>query len=160
MLLRQHDLGDGAAVHGEGLEELRPRAHGLGVLHDDAHAPRAGAVGDLNPVPTVTWWGAEEGQRDGVMERPNQGREKETVEQRTDPKPESKERGGSWREQGGGCGEGGVGGRGTEQRVRDRNEDRERQEFPGGAGVKNLALSLLWLRFDTWPRNFHMQQAL
>ena len=25
--------------------------------------------------------------------------------------------------------------------------------------VRDLALSLLWLRFDPWPRNFHMLQA-
>lgn len=55
MLLREHDLGDGAAVHGEGLEELRPGAHGLGVLHNDPHTPRAGAIGNLDPVPAVTW---------------------------------------------------------------------------------------------------------
>ena len=35
-------------------------------------------------------------------------------------------------------------------------------EFPGGLEVKDLALSLLWLRlllwhrFDPWPRNFRM----
>ena len=39
VLLREHDLGDRAAVHGEGLEELRPRAHRLGMLHNDPHAP-------------------------------------------------------------------------------------------------------------------------
>lgn len=55
MFLRQHDLGDGAAVDGEGLEELRPRAHRLRVLDDDPHSPGAGAVRDLNPVPAVTW---------------------------------------------------------------------------------------------------------
>ena len=33
------------------------------------------------------------------------------------------------------------------------------QEFPGGLVVKDLALSLLWLRFDPWPRNFCMLQA-
>ena len=27
-------------------------------------------------------------------------------------------------------------------------------EFPGGLAVKDLASSLLWLRFDPWPRNF------
>ena len=30
------------------------------------------------------------------------------------------------------------------------------QEFPGGLEVKDLELSLLWLRFDLWPGNFHM----
>ena len=30
------------------------------------------------------------------------------------------------------------------------------REFPGGPAVKDLALSLLWLRFDPWPRNFHI----
>ena len=35
-------------------------------------------------------------------------------------------------------------------------------EFPGGLVVKDLMLSLLWLRslpwcgFDPWPENFHM----
>ena len=28
------------------------------------------------------------------------------------------------------------------------------EEFLGGLVVKDLALSLLWLRFDPWPRNF------
>lgn len=55
VLLRQHDLGDGAAVHGEGLEELGARAHRLGVLHDHPHHARAGAVGDLDPVAAVAW---------------------------------------------------------------------------------------------------------
>ena len=32
-------------------------------------------------------------------------------------------------------------------------------EFPGGLEVKDSALSLLWLRFDLWPRNFCMPQA-
>ena len=27
-------------------------------------------------------------------------------------------------------------------------------EFPGGQAVKDLALSLLWFRFDPWTRNF------
>ena len=30
------------------------------------------------------------------------------------------------------------------------------QEFPGGLVVKDSVLSLLWLRFDPWPRNFLM----
>lgn len=55
VLLRQHDLGDGAAVHGEGLEELGARAHRLRVLHDHPHHARAGAVGDLDPVAAVAW---------------------------------------------------------------------------------------------------------
>lgn len=55
MFLRQHDLGDRAAVDGEGLEELRPRANRLRVLDDDPDRPRAGSVRDLNPVPTVAW---------------------------------------------------------------------------------------------------------
>ena len=29
-------------------------------------------------------------------------------------------------------------------------------EFPGGLTVKDLVLSLLWLRFDLWPGNFCM----
>ena len=31
--------------------------------------------------------------------------------------------------------------------------------FPGGLVVKDLALSLLWLRLDPWPRNFCMPQV-
>ena len=29
-------------------------------------------------------------------------------------------------------------------------------EFPGGLAVKDLALSLLWLWFNSWPGNFHI----
>ena len=29
-------------------------------------------------------------------------------------------------------------------------------EFPVGLAVKDPALSLLWCKFDAWPRNFHM----
>ena len=32
-------------------------------------------------------------------------------------------------------------------------------EFPGGLGVKDLVLSLLWFRFDPWPMIFHMPWA-
>ena len=32
-------------------------------------------------------------------------------------------------------------------------------EFPGGLVVKESVLSLLWLGFDPWPRNFHMVPA-
>ena len=32
-------------------------------------------------------------------------------------------------------------------------------EFPGGLVLKDPALSLLWRRFDPWPRNFCMPQA-
>ena len=32
-------------------------------------------------------------------------------------------------------------------------------KFPGGSVVKDLALSLLWCKFDPWPRNFHMLQG-
>ena len=38
-------------------------------------------------------------------------------------------------------------------------ELRGKQEFPGGLAIKNLALALPWLRFDPWPRNFHMLWA-
>ena len=31
---------------------------------------------------------------------------------------------------------------------------KERKEFPSGLTVKDLILSLLWLRFSPWPRNF------
>ena len=31
----------------------------------------------------------------------------------------------------------------------------EPEEFPGGLAVKDPALSLMWLRFHPWPRNFH-----
>lgn len=34
------------------------------MLDDDPHTPGAGAIGDLNPVPTVTWGGAEDEERD------------------------------------------------------------------------------------------------
>ena len=33
------------------------------------------------------------------------------------------------------------------------------KEFPSGLVVKDLALSLLWLRFNPWPGNFHVLQA-
>ena len=33
------------------------------------------------------------------------------------------------------------------------------KEFPGGLLVKDLALSLLWRRFNPWPRNFCMPLA-
>ena len=33
------------------------------------------------------------------------------------------------------------------------------EEFPGGLVVKDSALSLLWLGFDLWPRNFGMELA-
>ena len=29
-------------------------------------------------------------------------------------------------------------------------------EFPGGLVVNGLVLSLLWLKFNPWPGNFHM----
>ena len=32
-------------------------------------------------------------------------------------------------------------------------------EFPGGLAIKDLVLSLLWLWFDPWLRNFHIPQA-
>ena len=32
-------------------------------------------------------------------------------------------------------------------------------EISGGPAVKDLALSLLWLRFDCWPWNFYMLQS-
>ena len=31
--------------------------------------------------------------------------------------------------------------------------------FPDGLVVKDMVLSLLWLRFDPWPENFHMKWA-
>ena len=34
------------------------------------------------------------------------------------------------------------------------------REFPCGLVVRDLALSLLWLRFNPWPRNFCMPWAL
>ena len=33
------------------------------------------------------------------------------------------------------------------------------KEFPGGLVVMDLALSLLWLRFNPWPGNFRTLQA-
>ena len=32
-------------------------------------------------------------------------------------------------------------------------------EFPAGLVVKDSALSLLWLRFDPWPKNFYIPQV-
>ena len=32
----------------------------------------------------------------------------------------------------------------------------QKWEFPGGLVVKGLVLSLLWPRFNPWPRNFCM----
>ena len=29
------------------------------------------------------------------------------------------------------------------------------KEFPGGLVVKDPVLSLLWLRFEPWPENWH-----
>lgn len=52
MLLRQHNLCDGAPVNGERLEELRARSHRLWVLHDHSHRAAAGPISDLYPVPT------------------------------------------------------------------------------------------------------------
>ena len=46
-----------------------------------------------------------------------------------------------------------------------REKNRQLLEFPGGPVVKDLALSLLWLRLqlwhglDPWPRNFYIPQA-
>lgn len=33
------------------------------------------------------------------------------------------------------------------------------KEFPGSLMVKDLALSILWLRFRSWPKNSHMPWA-
>lgn len=55
MFLRKHDFGDGASVYGESLEELRTGAHCFRVLHDDPYYTGAGAIGDLDPVPAVTY---------------------------------------------------------------------------------------------------------
>lgn len=55
MFLRQHDLGNRAAVHGEGLEELWTGSHRLRMLHYDTHRAWTSAIRDLDPVPTVTW---------------------------------------------------------------------------------------------------------
>ena len=32
-------------------------------------------------------------------------------------------------------------------------------EFPGGLAVKDLALSLMWLEFNSLPENYHMLQS-
>ena len=53
-LLREGDLGDGAAVDGERLEELRAVTDSLRVLDDDADRARTGAVRDLYPVAAQT----------------------------------------------------------------------------------------------------------
>ena len=34
------------------------------------------------------------------------------------------------------------------------------REFHGGLAVKDPALSLLWLGFNPWPRNFHSQKKV
>ena len=54
-LLRERHLGDRTTVHGERLEQLRPVAHCLRMLHDHAHRARARAVRDLDPVAAQTW---------------------------------------------------------------------------------------------------------
>ena len=36
----------------------------------------------------------------------------------------------------------------------------EEREFPGGLAVKDLALLLLWLGFNPWPRNICVSGAL
>lgn len=54
-------------MYTEGLEELGSRAHCLGVLDNDPHHSGAGAIGNLNPVPTVTWGGPTTKRR-SVME--------------------------------------------------------------------------------------------
>lgn len=33
-------------------------------------------------------------------------------------------------------------------------------EFPNGLAVKDLALSLMWLEFDSWPGNFRIPWEL
>ena len=42
-----------------------------------------------------------------------------------------------------------------------KKKGKEKKEFPGGLVVKDsdLVLSLLWLRLDPRPGNFHMPQA-
>ena len=36
---------------------------------------------------------------------------------------------------------------------------KKHEEFPSGSVVKDMALSVLWLRFNHWTGNFHMTQA-
>ena len=43
--------------------------------------------------------------------------------------------------------------------AREVNTEKSKEELPGGRGVKDLALSLLWLGFSARPRNFYMLQA-
>ena len=40
--------------------------------------------------------------------------------------------------------------------LKKKKKGRNDWEFPGGLVFKDRALLLLWLRFDPWPRNFHM----
>lgn len=63
MLLRQHNLCDGAPVNGERLEELRARPHRLRVLHDHSHRAAAGPISDLYPVPAHASERTEHGSR-------------------------------------------------------------------------------------------------
>lgn len=37
-----------------------------------------------------------------------------------------------------------------------RIKKKPRQEYPDSLAVKDLSLSLLWLKFDPWPGNFQM----
>ena len=42
--------------------------------------------------------------------------------------------------------------------LKQRNVDSPKipqEEFPGGLAVKDSMLSLLWLGFNPWPRNFY-----
>ena len=40
-----------------------------------------------------------------------------------------------------------------------KNKQTKNLEFPSGLSVKDGALSLPWLGFNPWARNFHMPQA-
>ena len=44
-------------------------------------------------------------------------------------------------------------------RLKSINQSINQSKFPSGLAVKDLVLSLLWLRFDPWPGYFCMLQA-
>ena len=48
---------------------------------------------------------------------------------------------------------------GVKKIIDTQKKNYRQSEFPGGLSVKALAVSLLWLRFHLWPRNFHMLEA-
>ena len=47
-----------------------------------------------------------------------------------------------------------IPGLGTSNAMHAAERGGQEKEFPGGLAVKDLALLLLWLGVDPWPRNF------